>query len=263
MGIKMKIDQYFQGQPCWVELASLDIAVSKPFYHALFAWDIVDMPIPQGTYSMFNLEGDDLGAMYQLPVEMIKTGELSQWLIYFAVEDLDNTLVDVAGAGGTIVLGPHDVGEAGRMAVITDPEGAKFALWQANNHMGAQRAGEKGTLCWVELACRQPKIAKPFYSHVFGWGSRVTDMDGMEYTAWQVGSQEVGGMMTMTDEWGDMRAHWMSYFTVGDCDAKALQVVELGGAICVPPTDIANVGRFAVVNDPNGAVFSIIELKIA
>lgn len=258
----MKVDQYFQGQPCWVELASLDIAVSKHFYRALFGWDIVDMPIPQGTYSMFNLEGDDLGAMYQLPDGMIKAGASDQWLIYFAVENLDNTLVDVTGAGGTIVLGPHDVGEAGRMATIQDPEGARFALWQAKNHIGAQRAGEAGTLCWVELACLETEPAKSFYSHVLGWGARTAEIENMEYTEWQVGTQDIGGMRQMTPEWGDIPAHWMSYFTVDDCNAKAEQVVELGGTICVPPTDIANVGRFAVVNDPNGAVFSIIELRM-
>ena len=258
----MKIDQYFQGQPCWVELASVDVAVSKHFYHALFSWDIVDMPIPQGTYSMFNLEGDDLGAMYQLPDEMMTAGDTSHWLIYFAVENLENSLVDVTGAGGTIVLGPHDVGEAGRMAVIKDLEGAKFALWQAKNHIGARRAAEAGTLCWVELACRKTEEAKPFYSHILGWGCRKADMDNIEYTEWQVGTQDIGGMMKMTAEWGDIPAHWMSYFTVDDCDATAAKVTELAGSVCVPPTDIANVGRFAVVNDPAGAVFSIIELTM-
>lgn len=258
----MKIDQYFQGQPCWVELASLDVEASKHFYPALFGWDIVDMPIPQGTYSMFNLDGDDLGAMYQLPEEMATAGDKSHWLIYFAVESLENSLVDVTGAGGTIVLGPHDVGEAGRMAVIKDLEGAKFALWQAKNHIGARRAAEAGSLCWVELACRKTQAAKSFYCHVLGWGARKADMGNVEYTEWQVGSQDIGGMMKMTAEWGDMPAHWMSYFTVDDCDAKAAKVAELGGSVCVPPTDIANVGRFAVVNDPAGAVFSIIELTM-
>ncbi|QQX80598.1 VOC family protein [Shewanella sp. KX20019] len=258
----MKVNQYLQGQPCWVELASRDITVSKPFYRGLFGWGIVDLPVPQGTYSMFNLEGDDLGAMYQLPDEMVKAGDLSRWLIYFAVDNLDNTLVDVRGAGGTIVLGPHDVGESGRMATILDPEGAKFALWQAKDHIGAHRAAEANTLCWVELACRQTEAAKSFYSKVLGWGSQASNMENMEYTEWQVGTQDIGGMLKMTSEWGDMPAHWMSYFTVDDCNAKAKQVVELGGAICVPPTDIANVGRFSVVNDPNGAVFSIIELRM-
>ena len=189
----MKVDQYFQGQPCWVELASADVAASKHFYHVLFGWEILDTPIPQGTYSMFNIGGDDLGAMYQLPKEMIDAGNKSQWLIYFAVESLENSLVDVTGAGGTIVLGPHDVGDAGSMAVIKDLEGAQFALWQAKNNIGAKRAAEVGTLCWVELACRNTDKAQSFYSHVLGWGARQADMGDIEYTEWQVGAQDIGG----------------------------------------------------------------------
>ena len=258
----MKVDQYFQGQPCWAELGSMNIASSKAFYRGLFGWDIVDMPIPEGTYSMLTIADDDIGAMYQIPDEMAKNGETTQWTIYFAVENLDASLVDITGSGGTVIIGPHEVGEAGRMAVIKDPEGARFALWQANNHIGAKRAAEPHTMCWVELACRQPQQAKQFYSHVLGWQHRDSDMQGMTYTEWQVGSQDVGGMMAMTEEWGDMPAHWMLYFTVESCDAKAAQVNELGGKVCVPPTDIPNVGRFAVINDPDGGLFSIIELRM-
>ncbi|GIU40180.1 glyoxalase [Shewanella sairae] len=258
----MKVDQYFQGQPCWAELASLKIDSSKRFYSQLFGWEIVVLPIPEGTYSMLTIEDDDIGAMYQLPEEMVENGETTQWTIYFAVENLDSSLVDVTGSGGTVIVGPHDVGEAGRMAVIKDPEGARFALWQAKNHIGAKRAAENHTLCWVELACRDTEQAKQFYPHVLGWGTRASNMEGIEYTEWQVGAQDVGGMMAMTEEWGDMPAHWMLYFTVESCDDKAAQVEELGGKVCVPPTDIANVGRFAVINDPDGGFFSIIELRM-
>ncbi len=258
----MKVDQYFQGQPCWTELASLKIDSSKKFYSGLFGWDIVDMPIPEGTYSMLSIEDDDIGAMYQLPAEMIANGESTQWTVYFAVENLDLTLVDISGSGGTVIISPHDVAEAGRMAIVRDPEGARFAIWQAKNHVGAKRAAEPSTMCWVELACRDPEQAKKFYPHVFGWGTRTAKMEGMDYTEWQVGAQDIGGMMAMTEEWGDMPAHWMLYFTVENCDEKAELVTQLGGKVCVPPTDIANVGRFAVINDPDGGFFSIIELRL-
>lgn len=262
MGSVMKVDQYFQGQPCWIELASSNINASKQFYSSLFNWEIIDMPIPQGIYSMLAIDGDDIGAMYQLPEEMLANGDTTQWTVYFAVENLDSSLVDVIGAGGTLLIGPHDVGEAGRMAIVQDPEGARFALWQAKNHLGAQRAAETHTLCWVELACRDTQEAKKFYPHIFGWGTRDSNMDGMDYTEWQVGAQDIGGMMAMTEEWGDIPAHWMLYFTVENCDDKAAQVEPLGGKVCVPPTDIPNVGRFAVINDPDGGFFSIIELRM-
>ncbi len=69
-------------------------------------------------------------------------------------------------------------------------------------------------------------------------------------------------MLQMTPEWGEMPSHWMSYVAVPDVDATARRITALGGKVCVPPTDIS-VGRFAVVNDPTGATFSIITLKPA
>jgi predicted enzyme related to lactoylglutathione lyase len=85
-------------------------------------------------------------------------------------------------------------------------------------------------------------------------------MSGVEYTEWHIATQAVGGMMHMTEEWGEMPAHWMLYFAVEDCDEIASRASTLGAKVCVPPTDIANVGRFAVLNDPQGGVFSVIAL---
>ncbi|WP_394202599.1 VOC family protein [Shewanella waksmanii] len=256
----MKVSSYQPGQPCWVELASNDALSARHFYSALFDWGLKDMPMPEGVYTMFTLGEDDVGAMFQMPEFMAQADTPTHWGIYFAVADVAASAQLVQQHGGSVVMGPHDVGDAGSMVLCQDPEGAHFSIWQAKQHVGCMRKDENSTLCWVELACRDTQKAGEFYTKVFGWQSSVQDMSGFEYTEWHTSAGPQGGMMAMTEEWGDLPAHWMSYFMVENCDASAAKAAELGGKVCVPPTDIANVGRFAVLNDPQGGVFSVITL---
>ncbi|MPY25420.1 VOC family protein [Shewanella psychropiezotolerans] len=265
----MRVNQYIQGLPCWVELASHDALAGKQFYAELFGWKTQDMPIPDGLYTMFGLspepdsEGqDDIGAAYQMPKDMSDQGVPTTWLVYFSVDSVDETIEKVKAEGGSLSMGPCDVGTAGRMAMFSDPEGARFAVWQAGDHIGARRQGEHGTLCWVELASRNPESAKRFYPNVLQWTSQTGDMPEFEYTEWLVGDKPMGGMLQMNEEWGEIPPHWMLYFAVDNCDETVAKANALGGEICVPPTDIAKVGRFAVINDPQGGFFSVITLNL-
>ncbi|QYJ78693.1 VOC family protein [Shewanella acanthi] len=254
----MKITQYAAGNACWVELGSHDWVGAQKFYHALFGWDSIEMPIPEGKFSLFNLEGDDLGAMYQIPA--VDKHIPSHWRVYFSVDDIEASIANIIAGGGQLHIGPHVVGDAGIMAQVSDPEGARFALWQAKNHIGARRQGEENTLCWVELACRQPRTEEGFYTLLFPWTTRPSNVPGVDYTEWQIDGQSIGGMMKMMPEWGDIGAHWMPYFVVGHCDGFAAKAQELGAQICVPPSDIPDVGRFSVIADPQGATFAVIKL---
>ncbi|WP_394129236.1 VOC family protein [Shewanella maritima] len=255
----MKVEKYNQGQPCWVELATHDWQAGKVFYQQLFGWDAVDMETPDGHYTTLQINGDEVAAMYQMSAEMAKDAP-SHWGIYFAVDDVDITVQRVKAAGGQLVIGPHDVGDAGRMAAFMDPEGANFAVWQAGQHSGIKQKLIANTLCWVELACRDTQSLAEFYGKALGLTTKVTPMQDFEYIEWHADGQPIGGMLAMDEQWGDIPTHWMSYFDVDDCDQMSKQVEHLGGKICVPPTDIPEVGRFAVVNDPQGAVFSLITL---
>ena len=126
-----------------------------------------------------------------------------------------------------------------------------------------------GQVCWTEIATNNLEACKSFYSELFGWklkqstvagGDSETEMEYVEISNGEDGCPS-GGMYQMGKEFGDAPPHWMSYVSVDDVDAAAAKVWELGGKVCVPPTDIPNVGRFSVVNDPTGATFSIITLK--
>ena len=128
----------------------------------------------------------------------------------------------------------------------------------AEHEMPAQ-----GAFVWNELSTRDAGAAKKFYAELLGWRFKDSAAAGMAYSEIQVGDSEkcVGGLYQMTAEFGDAPSHWMAYVAVDDVDAKAEQVKALGGSVCVPPTDIPNVGRFCVINDPTGATLSLITLK--
>jgi predicted enzyme related to lactoylglutathione lyase len=117
-----------------------------------------------------------------------------------------------------------------------------------------------GAFCWNELGTTDLETAKKFYTELLGWRLKESKAAGMIYNEIVAGDREVGGMYQMTAEFGNTPSHWMAYVAVDDVDAKAKQVAELGGKVCVPPTDIPNVGRFCVINDPTGATISLIKL---
>jgi hypothetical protein len=163
------------------------------------------------------------------------------------------------------MMEPTQVMDAGRMCVGIDPTGAVFGAWQAGSHTGAQKVNEPGAVCWNELNTRDGKAADAFYSAVFGdQPEQVGDGETFDYTVWKVGegdkATQVCGRLQMTAEWpAEIPAHWMTYFAVDDCDKAAERVAELGGKVQQAPFD-SPYGRVAVVADPWGATFSLMQL---
>jgi hypothetical protein len=184
------------------------------------------------------------------------------WLSYVNVDSADTTIAKVKANGGAVFVEPMDVMEAGRMAVFADPAGAVLGLWQPGAHTGAQLVNEPGTWCWSELITTDIDGAKAFYGAVFGWGAQEQGPDGAPtYTEWKIGERSLGGMMPKTPEMpAEMPPNWGVYFAVDEADAAAAKAQELGGSLFMGPMDIEP-GRMAVLADPIGAVFNILELK--
>lgn len=251
-----KIESYTPGSFCWAELATTDAAAAKQFYGDMFGWSALDHPMPNGVYTMFQSGGDDAGAVYQAPA-----GVPTHWGVYFAVTDVHASAAQIEPLGGKIVMGPMDIG-AGIMVVAQDPQGAHFSLWQAKRHIGATYAGPLGKIVWPELDTPDAAGAIAFYSALLGWKTKPeTGTDTAQYVEWVIDGASMGGLLPMRgDEWQGVPPHWIIYITVADCDERAKRATELGGKICVPPTEIPNVGRFSVIADPQGAAFSIIQM---
>ncbi len=252
---------YKPGTFCWVELATSDGEAAKKFYTQLFNWDFTDHPMgPAGVYTMLTQNGKDVAALYQLTPDMTSAGVPPHWMSYVAVTSADESAAKAKELGATLMKEPFDVFTVGRMAVVQDPTGAVFSLWEGNDHKGAALYNVPNSLCWNELATKDTTKAGEFYSGLFGWGKNEQQMGPMTYTSFMNGDRPAGGMYQPGPEMGEVPPHWLAYFAVADTDATVARATELGAKACVPPSDIPGVGRFAVMTDPQGAAFAVIRL---
>lgn len=249
------------GSFCWCELGTSDAQRAKDFYAQVFGWSYADEDMGEmGTYTKLKLGDDEFGGLYELKGPMFE-GVPPHWSYHVSVEDVDATVARVPELGGKVVMEPMDVHEQGRMAVIEDATGAKLPLWQPRKHVGTTvPPTTTGVFGWVELQTRDAARAKAFYSALFGWEAK-TDTGDMPYTEWRLpGGAPFAGMIQMDERWGPAPPNWMGYVMVDDCDATFAKASELGARPIMPPNDIENVGRFAVIMDPQGAVLAFIKL---
>jgi predicted enzyme related to lactoylglutathione lyase len=280
-------DGYPPGVPCWVDTSQPDPAAAVDFYGALFGWEFEDrMPADAaGHYFVATLRGRDVAAVGSQPDESPPT---PVWNTYVWVESADDIAATAKDAGGTVLVEPFDILDAGRMAVLADPSGAVFSVWQANEHRGAQLVNEPGTWNWSDLNTRDLEGSKAFYGALFGWQASTVSFGELDGTMWRLpgygdvlekiepglrrrqaqqgvpaGFEDaIGWMMPMTSGQypEDVASHWSVTFAVDDADAVAAKAVELGGKIIVTPFDAGPV-RVAVLSDPQGAVFTVSRYK--
>ena len=185
------------------------------------------------------------------------------WNSYVTVTNVDESAKKAESLGAKVLAPPFDVMDAGRMAVLQDPTGAVFQIWQPNKHIGAMILSESGALCWTELTTSDPKAAEAFYTRLFGWVPKHGGVGTpMEYTEFSVDGTPSIGMMKKPEQMpAHIPSYWMPYFQVDSCDASTEKAKSLGGRVMVGPQDIPNTGRFTIVNDPQGAKFALFEYK--
>jgi predicted enzyme related to lactoylglutathione lyase len=217
-----------------------------------------DQPIgPDQIYTVFKVDDRDAAAGYTMNEDELSQGIPPHWNLYIAVDNADESAQLAGELGGNILAQPFDVMDAGRMAVIQDPTGAIFCLWQANRTLGIGVTGVEGTLCWADLSSPNPERAKQFYEGLFGWNIAASETDSSGYLHVQNGEEYIGGIPPATYRDPKVHPYWLLYFFVEDVDASAAKAEELGATIQTAPMNIPNVGRMAIVADPQGAVFSI------
>jgi predicted enzyme related to lactoylglutathione lyase len=256
----MEFGSHVPGEFSWAELATTDQRASVAFYRALFGWDVNEQPIgPDDMYTMFTMRSKEVSAAYTMRPEERQAGAPPHWNLYVSVANADDAAARAASLGATVLSPPFDVMDAGRMAVLRDPTGATFEVWQSKAHIGAKILNEPGALCWSELTTRDPHAAEDFYTKLFGWTAKHGAPNaGMDYTELLNAGQPGVGMMGMPPGMPEsMPSYWMPYFMVTDCDASAAKARSLGATLHVPPRDIPSTGRFAVLSDPQGAMFAL------
>ena len=252
--------EFAAGTPSWVDLSTTDADGSIAFYSGLFGWTATDATEEFGGYRTFR-DGDlSVGGLNPM-------GEFPAWSTYVASDDADATAEKVSANGGTVIAPPMDVGNLGRMAIFQDPAGAIFGIWQAGEHRGAEKVNTPCSLCWNELHARGFEGVKPFYGAVFGWDPQPfgPETDGQPtYFVWNLGDRGIGGGMEMMDSVpAEVPSHWLTWFAVANRDETVLKAQELGGQGLMTDMDMPGVGKMAVLQDPQGAQFGVLEGETA
>lgn len=252
--------EHAPGTFSYAELATADPEASGRFYGELFGWQRNDQDLGEyGVYSQFNQGGAITAAQYLLPAEQRAAGVPSNWGQYVTVQDVESATAKAQALGAEVVMGPMDVFDYGRMTALKDPQGAHICLWQALKHCGAGVLDDPGAMCWNELMTPDTDGAAEFYTNLFGWSTETMEMGDLgTYTVFTRGEGRPGGGMVATPrEKGPIPPHWLLYFAVAEIDESHTRALELGAETIVPPTDIPNAGRLAVIQDPVGALFGV------
>lgn len=257
----------------WTDISLPDPQAGKRFYTALFGWDAEDQVDPEGNYvyTMFGKGGRAVAGLGPMPPGMDSQGIPPMWQSYASVDDVDAVVAKVGEHGGSVIMPAMDVFTSGRMAVVADPQGAVFSLWQAGDHPGGETFNNHGELTWNELATRDTEGAKAFYAAILGWDFErfegpseywLIKVEGKSKGALHQNDDYNGGIMAMDENWpADLPAHWMVYFNVDDTDAAVAKLEALGGKLSVPAFD-SPAGRIAVVGDDQGGTFSVIQVPV-
>lgn len=239
---------HIPGKFVWRELHTSDVARAKAWYTELFGWSSLPMDMGEFTYEAFGLGERPLGGFVE------SRDGVTGWRDYLSVEDVDAAVAAAKKAGGK-VLGPvRDVPGVGRMALVEDGEGAQLFLFRSADGDAADGEGAPGLFHWEELWSREPAKAVKFYRALVPYAVEDMPMPAGPYHILKTGDVSRCGIGKATGESGT----WLSYVQVDDCDQTLGRAESLGGKVQVPATDIPNVGRFAVVSDPDGAAIGVI-----
>lgn len=253
------VTEYPNGVFSWVDLSTSDSEGAKAFYGGLFGWEFDDQPTGMGTvYTMCKIDGHSVAGMGPQPPEMTEQGIPPFWSSYVKHDDVDAIAAKIGEAGGNLIMPAMDVMQEGRMIMATDPTGAAFGVWQPRNHIGAGIVNQPNSLVWNELQTNDIDAANTFYSAVFGW---TTEVDQTGYVLFSADGRGQAGAMKIQESWGPVPPNWSVYFLVEDVDAYAAKAQELGGNVLVPPTVAGEMGKFSVLQDPQGGAFTVMQFN--
>lgn len=253
---------YPHGLFCWADVSVPDVVAGAGFYSALFGWDAKETDGGSVPYTMFTRDGLAIAGIGPLTTEQQRAGWPPIWSSYVLVEDVEPIAARAGELGASLLMDPFTVQGAGRMFVASDPVGAVIGFWEAGEHGGAGVFNQAGAMCWNELACRDVEAAGEFYTALLDWKTETLTFGGIDYTTVLVGDRPNGGIYHMGGDLEDSPPHWFVWYGVDNIDASAALVSRLGGEIDRAPYD-APFGRAAMVSDPQGASFGILQIPPA
>ncbi len=245
--------------PNWTDLSTPDVDASIEFYRDLLGWEFTTETTDMGDYHVATVDGQQVCGMMKQPTEM--EGAPASWTVFFHVEDIDATVEAAGAAGGRVLEPPFEIPGGARVSVVSDPTGAMFALISGGPAPeGMWYSMVPGAVCWTEMLTRDPEASANFYHEIFGW---ETAADESGYTTFLLNGEGIAGLLPMPDGVpAAAPAHWSVYFTVESCELTERAAVDLGGGVLVEATEV-EIGHFAVLEDPAGAKFEIMDFSMS
>lgn len=244
------VSSFPPGSPIWVDLQAADQPAACAYYSELFDWEAPPASAETGGYSVASLRGVPVTAIGPCPPGV----DRSVWTVYFAVADIADSAQAAIATGGTVLLPPGELVPGVQLAIVADPAGAAFGLWQKEQDTPWLR-DEPGAVDWLELVEPGFEQSSAFYRAVLGVTLSEMRVAGTPYGLFDVGDTSVAGVWEAVDG----PARWQVYFTVADLDAAVARATERGGTLESPPVAVPPVGRWAGMADPQGAGFGLLE----
>jgi uncharacterized protein len=246
-----------QGRFVWHDLMTTDPQAARTFYSTLFGWTAEEVAMGAFTVLLLRNGEQTIGTIMAEP-----SLPASHWVPYLAVADVDRSCRRAGEMGAQVSVTATNIALLGRFCMLDDPQGAAFSLVRRPSDAGPPPDPEQvtpGDFCWEELHTSDPEGAARFYADLFGW---TIDPVPMDFPYWMAknGALAVAGFMPQPPE-APQRPAWLPYVAVADVDASAAQAVSLGGILLTPPSDIPEMGRFAVLADPGGASFALYQAQ--
>jgi hypothetical protein len=252
------VEHFAPGEFCWIELATSNQSAAKSFYAALFGWTARDVPTRPGEiYTLLELQDRVAAGTFAISPSESAAGVPPHWHLYVAVASADEAAKKAAELGGKVVEAPFDVMDRGRAALIQDPTGTYFSLWEGKKRSGVGVTGEAGAFCWTDLITPDQGRAKTFYEGLFGWKLKPGEGKDNGYLHILNGESYIGGVPPAHQNNPNDPPHWLIYFAVADVDKTFQKAKEMNARIVLRPMDFEGVGRVAMLADPQGAVFAL------
>ncbi|MCS0635074.1 VOC family protein [Streptomyces sp. LP05-1] len=246
-----------ESTPIWADAMFADLEGAKSFYGDVLGWTFGESATEFGNYTEARAGGKAVAAVVP---PMPGAEDQSAWCLYLATTDTAATVARVREHGGEVLMEPMRVSDFGTMALVRDPSGVAFGLWEPGSHQGFEATGVPGAYCWAEIYTREPAKADAFFTGVFGYRPRRMESGPYDFLLFDAGDTTVLGRMAMTDDFpAEVPPHINVYFTVEDCDAAIDRATARGGVVRFGPMS-SPFGRFATLSDPQGAVFSVIDV---
>jgi uncharacterized protein len=254
------VERHAPGEFCWIELATSNQNSAKNFYTALLGWTVRDVPTgPDDLYSLFELQSRVAASAFTISPSESAAGIPPHWHLYIAVTSADDCATRSGELGGKVVEAPFDVTDRGRAALIQDPTGAFFSVWEPNKRSGIGVTGDPGAFCWAELSTPDYARAKTFYEGLFGWKLKAGAGQESGYLHIMNGENYIGGVPPAQQSSASEPPHWLIYFAVRDVDSAFQRGKDMLARTLLRPMDFEGVGRVAMLADPQGAVFALFQ----